>query len=97
MSFKTNSGNFYTKKNFQQLVVKRAARCPIWAPGAQFWAPGAQLGTGPPYIQPSRPERKHLYRASRNHEIVYCDFVTLPTSSSSGKRYALTVMCGFSR
>jgi uncharacterized protein YcbX len=29
MSFKTNSGNFYTKKNFQQLVVKRAARCPI--------------------------------------------------------------------
>jgi hypothetical protein len=53
MSFKTNSGNFYTKKNFQQLVVKRAARCPIWAPGAQFWAPGAQLGTGPPYIQRS--------------------------------------------
>ena len=51
MSFKTNSGNFYTKKNFQQLVVKRAARCPIWAPRAQFWAPGAQLGTGPRYIQ----------------------------------------------
>jgi transposase InsO family protein len=48
-------------------------------------------------MQPSRPDRKHLYRASRNHEIVYCDFVSLPTSSSSGKRYALTVMCGFSR
>ena len=58
MSFKTNSGNFYTKKNFQQLVVKRAARCPIWAPGAQFWAPGAQLGTGPPYIRlvPTAPD-----------------------------------------
>jgi hypothetical protein len=40
MSFKTNSGNFYTKKNFQQKVVKRAARCPIWAPDAQFWDGG---------------------------------------------------------
>jgi hypothetical protein len=47
-------------------------------------------------MQPSRPDQKHLYRASRPHEIVYCDFISLK-SSNSGKKYCLTVMCGFSR
>lgn len=47
-------------------------------------------------MQPSRPDRKHLYRANAPHQILYCDFISMP-SSASGKKYCLTVICGFSR
>jgi hypothetical protein len=48
------------------------------------------------YIQPATPQLKHVLRGQRPMDLIYVDYVHMP-QGKTGKRYILTIQCGFSR